>query len=73
MEHFDEILRSIGEKVDQTLAASPKSVQHLINVCLKIPVATVLFWWMELAPYYNNWILDLPFLCVRYIGMYKRI
>jgi len=67
-ERVDTVLQAQGQRIDVALETMSKDRRYMAEICLKTPLVAIMFFWMVLAPYFNYWLLDLPLLCIRYIG-----
>ena len=67
-ERVETQLQTQGHKIDVALDSLSRNRWYMAEMCLKTPLVAIMFFWMVLAPYCNYWLLDLPLLCLRYMG-----
>ncbi|XP_052767417.1 E3 ubiquitin-protein ligase RNF139-like [Mya arenaria] len=66
----DSKLSEYGSYVDDWYDGLTGRKKYILEVTLRFPLVVIMYLWMTcLAPYYNNWLLDAPFLVVRYTGL----
>ncbi|XP_052767414.1 uncharacterized protein LOC128208109 isoform X1 [Mya arenaria] len=67
----DSKLSEYGSYVDDWYDGLTGRKKYILEVTLRFPLVVIMYLWMTcLAPYYNNWLLDAPFLVVRYTGLF---
>ncbi|XP_052770294.1 E3 ubiquitin-protein ligase RNF139-like [Mya arenaria] len=67
----DSKLSEYGSYVDDWYDGLTGRKKYKLEVTLKFPLVVIMYLWMNgIAPYYNNWLLDAPFLIVRYLGLF---
>ena len=71
-EIVETVLQTLGRRIDVALESMSEGRRYIAEICLKTPLVAAMFCWMVLAPYCNYWLLDLPLLCLRYMGMLYR-
>jgi len=69
-ERVDNAFQAQGQRIDVALESMSEFRRNMAEICLKTPLVAVMFCWMVLAPYYNYWLLDLPLVCLRYLGRF---